>query len=101
MRFERRTVLEALFDLPHYWIVGRRNTEREASTLLTRPSHVARKMLSDDSHLILIVADELPAQLHFAHAVSIDAGKSALLKWNPLRVPYAGPSALMRQLLVN
>jgi hypothetical protein len=50
-------------------------------------------MLSDDGRLSLIAADELPAQVHFAHAVSIDVDESSLLKRNPLRVPNGEPPA--------
>ena len=47
--------------------------------LRTRSSHVIRKMLSDDGRLILIAADELPTQVHLAHAMSVYAGRRAVL----------------------
>lgn len=52
-------VLEALVDLPNQGIVGRHNIERDAFEFGTRSSHMVRKMLGDDGHLILIAADEL------------------------------------------
>ena len=76
--FERRTVLEALVDLPHHGIDGRRDTECDAPGLRTRSSHVIRKMLSDYGHLIPIAADELTAQVHLAHEMSVYAGRRAV-----------------------
>ena len=66
VRFERRTVLETPVDLLHCKIVGRHTTGRQAS------------MLRDDGRLILIKADELPIQVHLAHAMSVFADRRAV-----------------------
>ncbi len=46
--------------------------------LRPRSSRVIKKMLSDDGRLILIKADELPIQVHLAHAMSVFADRRAV-----------------------
>lgn len=78
VRFERRTVLETPVDLLHCKIVGRHTTGRQVSMLRPRSSRVIKKMLRDDGRLILIKADELPIQVHLAHAMSVFADRRAV-----------------------